>query len=142
MTFERKAHVVFWISIGMILTACVIAIQNDRKVEGLSYWLFLGALVLFVAGMPAFINYLLRIAGNHRPFQAGRTSEEPRQENAGETGPETGTSAAEPPPARRTGGPEMRKHRALRGRHKRETEDRHSGEAGSEPANPQGGTTL
>ena len=36
--------------------AAVLTLLNDRKVEGISYWLFFIALPLFILGIPALLN--------------------------------------------------------------------------------------
>ena len=56
MTFQTKMYIVFWVSMAMIFAASVIAMLNDRKVEGVSYWLIIAALPIFTASVPAFIN--------------------------------------------------------------------------------------
>ena len=56
MTFQQKAYAVFWISLAIIASATVLALLNDRKVEGVSYWLFFSAMPLFIMGLPALFN--------------------------------------------------------------------------------------
>ena len=56
MSFQMKMYLVFWVSLAMVLAASVIAMLNDRKVEGASYWLIIAALPIFTASLPAFIN--------------------------------------------------------------------------------------
>ena len=61
MNFQQKMYLVFCAAIAMLLTASIIALLNGRKVEGLSYWLILAAIIPFTAGLPAFINQHLNL---------------------------------------------------------------------------------
>ena len=56
MSFQQKMYVAFWLSMVMAATGAVMAIRNDRAVEGASYWILLAALFPFTAGLPAFVN--------------------------------------------------------------------------------------
>ena len=56
MSFQQNMYALFWIAMAITAAGAILALLNDRKVEGISYWLFFIALPMLILGIPALLN--------------------------------------------------------------------------------------
>lgn len=73
MSFQQSMYALYWTGMAIVAAGVVLTLLNDRKVEGLSYWLFFIAMPMFILGIPALLNQHVFNKNPHKGPSQGKT---------------------------------------------------------------------